>query len=83
MTAYELKNSAKLNVKGVNFRCILWAICRDEPFNRLNKVLEDRGVLQMDFRANKTSVEIIKESAFGGTYFRDICSSANEKWYKE
>ena len=37
----------------------------------------------MDFRANKTSVEIIKESAFGGTYFRDICSSANEKWYKE
>ena len=24
MTAYELKNIAILNVKGVSFRCILW-----------------------------------------------------------
>ena len=36
----------------------------------------------MNFRSNKTPVEIIKEGAFGGTYFRDIHSSINKKWYK-
>ena len=36
----------------------------------------------MDFGTNKTPAEIIKESAFGGTYFRDICSGVNGKWYK-
>ena len=36
----------------------------------------------MDFGANKTPVEIIREGAFGCTYFRDIYSSANETWYK-
>ena len=35
----------------------------------------------MDFRANKTPIEVIKEGAFGGTYFRDIYSGINEKWY--
>ena len=35
----------------------------------------------MDFRANKSPVEIIREGAFGGTYFRDIYSQVNEKWY--
>ena len=37
----------------------------------------------MDFGANKSPIEIIKEVAFGGTYFRDIYSSVNEKWYKK
>ena len=36
----------------------------------------------MDFGANKTLVEIIKEGAFGGTYFRDIYYGVNDKWYK-
>ena len=36
MTAYELKNIALLNVKGVDFRCILWSISKDEAVNRLN-----------------------------------------------
>ena len=36
----------------------------------------------MDFGANKTPVEIIKEDAFGGTYFREICSGVTGKWYK-
>ena len=36
----------------------------------------------MNFSPNKTPVEIIKERAFGGTYFRDIYSSINEKQYK-
>ena len=46
MTAYELKSIAILNVKGVDFRCILWGISRDEALNRLNNsVLEGKGVL--------------------------------------
>ena len=36
----------------------------------------------MNFSPNKTPIEIIKESAFGGTYFRDIYSDINKKWYK-
>ena len=35
----------------------------------------------MDFSRNKTPIEIIK-GAFGGTYFRDIYSGINGKWYK-
>ena len=36
----------------------------------------------MDFVTNKTPAEIIKEGAFGGTYFRDIYAGVNGKWYK-
>ena len=36
----------------------------------------------MDFGANKTPIEVIREDAFGGTYFRDIYSGINKKWYK-
>ena len=28
-------------------------------------------------------VQIIKEGAFAGTYFRDIYSGVNEKWYRK
>ena len=36
-----------------------------EAFNRLNNsVLEDRGVLQVDFSANKTPIEAIREGVF-------------------
>ena len=46
MTAYELKNIAILSVRGVDFRCILWGISRDEAVNRLNNsVLEGKGLL--------------------------------------
>ena len=37
----------------------------------------------MVFSPNKTPIEIIKEGAFGGTYFRNIYSDINEKWYKK
>ena len=37
----------------------------------------------MEFVANKTPIEVIKEGAFGGTYLRDICSGINGKWYKK
>ena len=46
MTAYELKNIAISNVNGVDFRCTLWGIGRDEAVNRLNNfVLENKGLL--------------------------------------
>ena len=35
----------------------------------------------MDFSPNKTPIEIIKEVAFDGTYFRDVYSNINKKWY--
>ena len=38
--------------------------------------------MNMDFVANKTFVEIKKEVAFGGTYFRDIYSSLIERGIK-
>ena len=45
-TAHDLKNMVILNVKGVDFRCILWIISRDDAANRLNSsVLDDKGVL--------------------------------------
>ena len=37
----------------------------------------------MHLGGNKKPVEVIKEGVFGGTYFRDIYSSVNEKWYKK
>ena len=37
----------------------------------------------MGFSTNKTSVEIVKEGAFGETYFRDIYSGVNGKWYRK
>ena len=50
MTAYELKNIGILNVKDVDFGCILLGISRDKAVNRLNNsVLEDKVVLEMDF----------------------------------
>ena len=36
----------------------------------------------MNFSPNKTTIEVIREGTFGGTYFREICSGINEKWYK-
>ena len=37
--------------------------------------------MNMDFGANKTPVEVIKEGAFGRTYLVDIYSGINGKWY--
>ena len=32
---------------------------------------------------NKTAIEVIKEETFGGTYFRDIYSGINGKWFRK
>ena len=39
--------------------------------------------MNVDFEANKTPAEVIKEAAFGGNYFRDIHSGVNSKWYRK
>ena len=36
----------------------------------------------MDFGTNKNPVEMTKEGVFGGTYFRNIYSCVNDKFYK-
>ena len=36
----------------------------------------------MDFGANITPTEVIEKGAFGETYFRNIYSSVNNKWFK-
>ena len=36
----------------------------------------------MNFSPKNTPIEVIREDALGGTYFRDIYSGINEKWYK-
>ena len=37
----------------------------------------------MVFGANEKPIEVIKEGTFGGTYFRDIYSIVNGKWYNK
>ena len=46
MMAYELKNIAILNAKGVDFRCVLWNMSKNDAIIRLNNSkLDDRGTL--------------------------------------
>ena len=45
MTGYELKNIPIFNVKGVDYRCILLGISKDEAVNILNNsVLDNKDV---------------------------------------
>ena len=39
--------------------------------------------VKMKFNPNKTPADVIKEGAFGRTYFRDIYSGITGKWYKK
>ena len=39
--------------------------------------------MNMDVGAYKTKVEVIKEEVFGRTFFRDIYSDVNIKWYRK
>ena len=36
----------------------------------------------MDFSPNKIPIQIVKEEAFWGTYFRDVYSNINKNWYR-
>ena len=37
----------------------------------------------MDFTPNISPVDVIKKGAFGATYFRDIYSGVNDKFYRD
>ena len=39
--------------------------------------------MNMDFSVNEAPVEVIKEGAFARTYFRNIYSAINGKWYRK
>ena len=46
MMAYELENIAILNVKDVDYRCVLWNITKNDAINRLNNSkLDDKDTL--------------------------------------
>ena len=46
VTAYELKNIEILNIKCVDYRCILWGVSKNNVINMLsNSVLKDKGAL--------------------------------------
>ena len=34
---YEFKNIAILSVKGINYRCIIWNVTKNDAINGLNK----------------------------------------------
>ena len=36
MMAYELKNIAMLNAKGVDYRCVLWGVTKIDGINMLD-----------------------------------------------
>ena len=36
----------------------------------------------MEFKPNSSPVDVIKKGAFGGTYFREIYSGVNDRFYK-
>ena len=42
MMAYELKNTAMLNAKGIDYRCVLWGVTKNDGINMLdNSKLDD------------------------------------------
>ena len=46
MMAYKLKNTAILNAKDVDYRCVLLGISKNDAVDMLNNsMLEDKGVL--------------------------------------
>ena len=46
--AYELENIAILNVKGVDYRCVLWDITKNDAIDRLNSSkLDEKGTLRI------------------------------------
>ena len=50
MMAYELENIAILNVKGVDYRCVLWNITRNYAINRSNNSkLDDKAHYEYEF----------------------------------
>ena len=75
-----------LNVKGIDYRCVLCGIGRNKAVNILNNsVLKDRGVIILNTSVleDKVFYKWILVQTFGGTYFRDVYSGVNGKWYRK
>ena len=48
MIAYELENIATLNVKGTDYRCVIWNMSDSDVINSLsNFELNDKGSLRI------------------------------------
>ena len=48
MMAYELQNIVILNVKVVDYRCVIWNMTRNDAITRLNNSkLNDKGTLRI------------------------------------
>ena len=46
MIAYALKNIAIVNAKGVDYRCVLWNVTRNDAINMLgNSKFENKSTL--------------------------------------
>ena len=83
MIVQNLDDFVILRIKKVNYRSYIVGINKKDAVSLLNNsALDNKGVQIKDFGTNKTAFEIIKEDAYGGTYFRDIYSSVNDKFYK-
>ena len=71
-----------VTTKNVDYRVYITGVDKKAAaFILKNSDLSNKGVLKMDFKPNISPVEIIKKSAFGGTYFTDIYSGVNDKYY--
>ena len=83
MMAYESKNIAILNAKGVDYRCALWGISKDEAVNRLkNSVLEDKEKDKIKEYQRKMYQELVqyKKEALKNNNFCFFLSM--KKWVK-
>ena len=48
MMAFELENIAILNVKGVDYKCVLWGVTKNDAINVLgDSQLDDKGTLRI------------------------------------
>ena len=69
MMVYDLDDFMILNIKGVDYRCFVFNMSKNDTIKLLsNSNLDIKGI---------SPVGVIKEEAFGGTYFRDIYSGIN------
>ena len=83
MTVQNLNDFFVVTIKNVDYRLYITGVDKKaDIFIFKNSDLSDKGVLQMDFGPNISPVEVIKKGTFGGTYFRDIYSGLNDKFYK-
>ena len=57
---------------------------RNDAINMLdNSKLHDKVILRIWILVQLKDVEVIKEGAFGGGYFKEIYSGVNSKWYRK